>query len=101
MLLVGKSIFYIYVYTQVYIYIPSVCVCHLLIGIKCRRREASIVFAGTSRLLYSTQNKPIKPFFYPLLKISLRNPYLKILDLAKLFVVDSPMKKTYLRPPDL
>ena len=31
-------------------------------------------------------------FFCPLLKISLRNPYLKILDLAKLFVSDAPMK---------
>ena len=32
-------------------------------------------------------------FFCSLLKISLRNPYLKILDLAKLFVADAPMKK--------
>ena len=29
----------------------------------------------------------------PLLKIYLGNPYLKILDLAKLFVADAPMKK--------
>ena len=31
--------------------------------------------------------------FYPLLKISLGNPYLKILDLAKLFVVDAPYER--------
>ena len=31
--------------------------------------------------------------FCPLLKISLRNPYLKILDLAKLFVANAPVKK--------
>ena len=31
--------------------------------------------------------------FCPLLKISFRNPYLKILDLSKLFVADAPMKK--------
>ena len=31
--------------------------------------------------------------FCPLFKISLGNPYLKILDLAKLFVADAPMKK--------
>ena len=31
--------------------------------------------------------------FCPLLKIFLVNPYLKILDLAKLFVADSPIKK--------
>ena len=31
--------------------------------------------------------------FWPLLKISLINPYLKILDLAKLFVADAPIKK--------
>ena len=33
--------------------------------------------------------------FCPLLKISLVNPYLKILDLAKLFVADVPIKKIY------
>ena len=32
--------------------------------------------------------------FLPLLKISLGNPYLKILDLTTLFVVDAPMKKS-------
>ena len=31
--------------------------------------------------------------FFPLLKISVVNPYLKILDLAKLFVADAPIKK--------
>ena len=31
--------------------------------------------------------------FCPLLKISFGNPYLKILDLQKLFVVDAAMKK--------
>ena len=31
--------------------------------------------------------------FYPLLKISLGNPYLKILDLSKLFIADAPVKK--------
>ena len=31
--------------------------------------------------------------FCPLLKISLFNPYLKILDLAKHFVADAPIKK--------
>ena len=31
--------------------------------------------------------------FCPALKISLGDPYLKILDLAKLFVADAPMKK--------
>ena len=30
--------------------------------------------------------------FYPLLKILLGNPYLKILDLSKLFIVDAPME---------
>ena len=34
--------------------------------------------------------------FCPLLKISLLNPYLKIHDLAKLFVADAPMKKKIL-----
>mgnify|MGYP007023203391 CR=1 FL=1 len=32
-------------------------------------------------------------FFFPLLKKSLGNPYLKILYLAKLFVSDAPMKE--------
>ena len=37
---------------------------------------------------------PPPPFvFCPLLKISLGKSYLKILDLAKLFVVDAHMKK--------
>ena len=40
---------------------------------------------------------PVAPLpclvFCPLLKISLVNPYLKILDLAKLFVADAPIKK--------
>ena len=31
--------------------------------------------------------------FCPLLKISLGNPYLKILDFTKLFISDAPMKK--------
>ena len=31
--------------------------------------------------------------FCPLLKIIMRHPYLKSLDLAKLFVADAPMKK--------
>ena len=31
--------------------------------------------------------------FYLLLKIILRHPYLKILDLANLFVANAPMKK--------
>ena len=37
----------------------------------------------------------IKPFAHGggALKISLGNPYLKILDLAKLFIADAPMKK--------
>ena len=32
-------------------------------------------------------------FFNPLLKISLVNPYLKILDLTQLFIADATMKK--------
>ena len=32
-------------------------------------------------------------FFCPILKISSCNPYLKILDLTKLFVADAPVKK--------
>ena len=37
---------------------------------------------------------PLPPLLLcPLLKISLGNPYLKILDLTKLFVADAPMKK--------
>ena len=40
------------------------------------------------------KNAPPPPFcFCPLLKISLVNPYLKILYLTKLFVADAPMKK--------
>ena len=34
-------------------------------------------------------------FFCPLLKISLGNPHLKILDLSKLFISDAPMKKKF------
>ena len=33
--------------------------------------------------------------FCPLLKISLGNPYLKILGLLKLFVANTPMKKKF------
>ena len=33
----------------------------------------------------------------PLLKISLGNPYLKILDLTKLFIADAPMKKKIIK----
>ena len=33
------------------------------------------------------------PCFRPLLKIHLGNPYLKFLDLTKLFIADAPMKK--------
>ena len=33
--------------------------------------------------------------FCRLLKISLGNPYLKILDLSNLFVADAPMRKKY------
>ena len=32
-------------------------------------------------------------FFCPLLEISLVNPYLKFIDLKKLFIADAPMKK--------
>ena len=36
---------------------------------------------------------PPSLIFCPLLKISLGNPYLKILDLTKLFIADASMKK--------
>ena len=45
----------------------------------------------TKCVVYSFE---IAMVFCPLLKISLVNPYLKILDLAKLFVADAPIKKT-------
>ena len=38
---------------------------------------------------------PLPWFFCPLLKISLVNPYLKILEIAKLFVADASNKKIY------
>ena len=37
--------------------------------------------------------------FCPLLNINLGNPYLKILDLAKLFIADAPMKKKIFLSP--
>ena len=43
---------------------------------------------------HSTNAPPPALVFLPLLKISLVNPYLKILDLAKRFVADAPIKKT-------
>jgi len=36
---------------------------------------------------------PLPCFFCPLLKIPLDNPYLKIVDIKKLFIADAPMKK--------
>ena len=41
---------------------------------------------------------PLSHVFCPLFKISLGNPYLKILDPTKLFVTDAPMKKKVLPP---
>ena len=40
-----------------------------------------------------TAPPPPPLFFCPLLKISLGNPYLKILELTKLFIADAPIKK--------
>ena len=40
-----------------------------------------------------TVGPPLSLVFPPVLKISLGNPYLKILDLTKLFIADAPMKK--------
>ena len=40
-----------------------------------------------------TVRPPPSLFFCPLLKISLGNPYLKIIDLTKLFIADASMKK--------
>ena len=50
---------------------------------------------------WGTLRPPPILVFCPLLKISLGNPYLKILDLTKLFIVDTPMKKKKIVLPPL